>query len=146
MKVIRHSDAHFAAKLRAAVAASSLFDPVIEQRTRAILEGVQVRGDAALLEFTEQFDGAKFAADRLAITQAELFNASLAADEPLRQAITEAEKNVLAFAKKSLRKNWQTKNSHGAIVGEKFDPFQRVGVYLPGGKAPLVSSALMTIT
>ena len=52
MKVIRHSDAHFAAKLRAAVAASSLFDPVIEQRTRAILEGVQVRGDAALLEFT----------------------------------------------------------------------------------------------
>jgi histidinol dehydrogenase len=146
MKVIRHSDAHFAAKLRTAVAASSLFDSAIEQRTREILESVQVRGDAALLEFTEQFDGAKFAANRLAVSQAELFNASLAADESLRRAIAEAQKNIVAFAQKSLRKNWQAKNSHGATVGEKFDPFQRVGVYLPGGKAPLVSSALMTIT
>ena len=50
------------------------------------------------------------------------------------------------FAKKSLRKNWQIKNSHGASVGEKFDPFQRVGIYIPGGTAPLVSTALMTIT
>jgi histidinol dehydrogenase len=45
-----------------------------------------------------------------------------------------------------LRKNWQSKNSHGASVGEKFDPFTRVGVYIPGGTAPLVSTALMTIT
>jgi histidinol dehydrogenase len=58
----------------------------------------------------------------------------------------EAEKNIANFAEKSLRKNWQTKNSHGAKVGEKFDPFQRVGVYIPGGTAPLVSTALMTIT
>jgi histidinol dehydrogenase len=60
--------------------------------------------------------------------------------------VTEAEKNIAAFAKKSLRKNWQTKNSHGASVGEKFDPFPRVGIYVPGGTAPLVSTALMTIT
>jgi histidinol dehydrogenase len=146
MKIIRHSDANFAGKLREATAASSLFDPGIEQRTRAILDGVQVRGDDALLEFTEKFDGAKLAADRLAVTQAELFNASLAADESLRKAVAEAEKNIAAFAGKSLRKNWQTKNSHGATVGEKFDPFQRVGVYIPGGKAPLASTALMTIT
>ena len=55
MKVIRHTDANFAAQLREAAAASSLFDPDIEQRTRAILDAVQVRGDAALLEFTEKF-------------------------------------------------------------------------------------------
>jgi histidinol dehydrogenase len=107
---------------------------------------VQIRGDDALLEFTERFDGAKLTTDRLAVTQAELFNASLAADESLHNAITEAEKNITNFARKSLRKNWQTKNSHGAKVGEKFDPFQRVGVYIPGGTAPLVSTALMTIT
>jgi len=146
MKVIRHSDAKFARKLREATAASSLFNPEIEKRTRAILDGVHARGDAALLEFTERFDGAKLTADRLTITQAELFNASLAADEPLRRAVAEAEKNIAAFAKKSLRKNWRMKNSHGATVGEKFDPFQRVGVYIPGGKAPLASTALMTIT
>jgi len=146
MKVIRHSDANFVQKLRDVTAASSLFDPEIEQRTRAILDSVQVRGDDALLEFTERFDGAKLAVNRLAISQAELFNASLAADESLRQAVDEAEKNIAAFARKSLRKNWQTKNSHGATVGEKFYPFQRVGVYIPGGKAPLASTALMTIT
>ena len=146
MKVIRHTDADFSRKLDEVTAPSSLFDPVIEQRTRAILEAVQARGDAAVLEFTEKFDGATLAAGRLAVTQAELFKASLAADASLRAAVVEAETNIANFAKKSLRKNWQMKNSHGAVVGEKFDPFRRVGVYIPGGKAPLASTALMTIT
>ena len=146
MKIVRHSDVNFAARLRELTAPSSLFDPIIEQRTRAILNEVHLRGDAALLELTERFDGAKLAAGRLAVTQAELFNASLAADELLRAAVAEAENNIANFAKKSLRKNWQMKNSHGAAVGEKFDPFRRVGVYIPGGKAPLASTALMTIT
>ena len=146
MKVIRHTDANFAAQLREAAAASSLFDAEIENRTRAILHDVYIRGDDALLEFTEKFDGAKLAAEQLAVTQAELLASSLKADESLRKAVAEAEKNIAAFARKSLRKNWQMKNSHGASVGEKFDPFQRVGVYIPGGTAPLVSTALMTIT
>src|ERR1044071_6733384 len=123
MNVVRHTDANFAAKLREIAAASSLFDEEIEQRVREILHEVFLRGDAAVLEFTERFDGAKLSADQLPVTQAELMAASLKADEPLRKAITEAEKNIAAFAKKSLRKNWQMKNSHGASVGEKFDAF-----------------------
>jgi histidinol dehydrogenase len=146
MKVVRYTDSNFTGRLREITAPSSLFDPAIEQRTRAILDAVQARGDEAVLEFTEKFDGAKLTADQFAVTQAELMAASLKADESLRAAVTEAEKNIAAFAKKSLRKNWQTKNSHGASVGEKFDPFQRVGIYVPGGTAPLVSTALMTIT
>ncbi len=144
MNVIRHTDANFAARLREMTAPSSLFDPVIEQRTRAILDAVQARGDAALLEFTEKFDGAKLNVEFLRVTRAELMAASLKADKSLRAVVAEAEKNIVAFAKKSLLKNWQMKNSHGAVVGEKFDPFQRVGVYIPGGQAPLVSTALMT--
>ena len=146
MKIARHTDANFAAKLREAISASSLFDAEIENRTRAILHDVYLHGDNALLELTEKFDGAKLSADQLAVTQAELLASSLKADESLRAAVTAAEKNIAAFAKKSLRKNWQMKNSHGASVGEKFDPFQRVGIYIPGGTAPLVSTALMTIT
>jgi histidinol dehydrogenase len=146
MKVIRFTDADFAAQLAKVTAPSSLFDAVIEQRTRAILDAVQTRGDSAVLELTEKFDGAKLTADRLAISQAELMAASLKADGLLRAAVTEAERNIATFAKKSLRRNWQTKNSHGATVGEKFDAFQRVGIYVPGGTAPLVSTALMTIT
>jgi histidinol dehydrogenase len=146
MKVIRHTDADFDARLAQVSASASLFDPVIEQRTRAILDAVAVRGDDAVLEFTEKFDGAKLAPEQLAVTKEELMIASLKADESLRAAVAEAEKNIASFAKKSRRKNWQAKNSHGATVGEKFDPFQRVGVYIPGGTAPLVSTALMTIT
>ena len=146
MKVIRLTDANFADQLCALAAASSLFDPEIEQRTRAILQDVYAHGDNALRELTEKFDGARLTVEQLVVTQAELMTASLKADESLRQAIAEAEKNIAAFAEKSLRKKWQMKNSHGASVGEKFDPFQRVGVYVPGGMAPLVSTALMTIT
>jgi histidinol dehydrogenase len=123
-----------------------LFDVEIEQRTKAILHDVFVRGDDAVLDFTEKFDGAKLATDQLAVTQAELMAASLKADESLRAAVAEAEANIASFAKKSKRKDWSGKNSHGAAVGEKFDPFTRVGVYIPGGTAPLVSTALMTIT
>ena len=146
MKIARHTDKDFAAKLRAAAADSSLFDAEIEARTQAILHEVFVRGDDAVLEFTEKFDGAKLIAEQLAVTQAELFNASLKADDSLRAAVAEAEHNIALFAKKSKRKDWSGKNSHGASVGEKFDPFQRVGIYIPGGTAPLVSTALMTIT
>jgi histidinol dehydrogenase len=146
MKVIRHTDVDFGARLRALTAPSGLFDPEIERRTRAILDDVRARGDASLMEFIERFDGAKLTADQFAVGQAELFSASLASDESLRKAVAEAEKNIAAFAGKSLRKDWQMKNSHGASVGEKFDAFQRVGVYVPGGAAPLLSTALMTVT
>src|SRR6266481_6386682 len=146
MKLVRYADEGFSQKLGELAASSSLFDPVIEERTRAILEQVRTQGDAALLELTERFDGAKLTGEQLAVTQAEIMTASLKADESLREAVSEAEKNIAAFAKKSRRKAWQMRNSHGATVGEKFDPFQRVGIYVPGGTAPLVSTTLMTIT
>ena len=146
MKIVRHTDADFEARLREAAAASSLFDAGIEQRTRDIITAVRERGTAAVLELTERFDGAKLTAEQLTVTRAELLGASLKAGPALRAAVTEAAKNIADFAKRSLRRNWSARNSHGAVVGEKFDPFQRVGVYIPGGTAPLVSTALMTIT
>ncbi len=146
MQVIRHTDKDFSARLLEVTSASQLFDAGIEHRTRAILQEVHARGDDAVLEFTTRFDGATLTANQLAVTQAEIFNASLAADKSLRAAVVAAEKNIATFARKSLRKNWQTKNSHGAVVGEKFDPFTRVGIYIPGGTSPLVSTALMTVT
>ena len=146
MRVIRYTDVDFAAQLAQVATASSLFDPAIEARTRAILAAVDARGDDAVLEFTERFDGAKLSAAQLAVTKEELLAASLKADHSLRAAVAEAERNIANFARKSRRNNWQAKNSHGAAVGEKFDAFQRVGVYVPGGTAPLVSTALMTIT
>jgi len=146
MNVLKFSDRHYAARLSQLAAASSLFDPVVEERARDIVEAIRTEGDAALLELTARFDGAQLTAEQLAVSPAELFNASLTADAALRAAVTEAEKNIATFARKSLRRNWSARNSHGATVGEKFDGFGRVGIYIPGGTAPLVSTALMTIT
>ena len=146
MNIIRCRDAAYAQKLARLVAETSLFDPLIEQRAREIIEAVRARGDGALLEFTERFDGAKLSVEQIIVSTAELLGAALKADDSLRAAVAEAGQNVAAFAKKSRRKDWSMTNSHGAAVGEKFDAFQRVGIYIPGGTAPLVSTALMTIT
>jgi histidinol dehydrogenase len=146
MKVISHADPDFAESLRELTAPSSLFDPLIEERTKAIIDGVKTRGDSALLEYIERFDSARLTADSLKVTQAEMLAASLTADDSLRAAVQFADKNIAQFARKSLRKNWSAKNTQGATVGEKFDPFQRVGIYIPAGAAPLASTALMTIT
>lgn len=145
MNVLKHTDKNFAGRLDQLAAASSLFDPVVEERARGIVAAVRERGDVALLELTARFDGAQLTADRLTVSPEELFNASIAADNSLRAAVKEAERNIAAFARKSLRRNWSARNSHGATVGEKFDGFGRVGIYIPGGTAPLVSTALMTI-
>src|ERR1700753_2744288 len=105
MNVIRHTDADFAERLCQVTAASSLFDPVIEERTRAIVEAVKTRGDAALLEFTERFDHARLTAEQLQVTTPEFMAASLEADESLRVAVAAAAKNIATFSRKSLRKN-----------------------------------------
>ena len=146
MNVTRHTDANFAAQLDRAVRTSSLFDPDVEERARGIVEQVRAKGDAALAELTETFDGAKVAASQLAVTTAEFMAASVEVPESLRAAVAEAHASIESFAKRSLRQDWQARNQHGAAVGEKFDPFQRVGIYIPGGTAPLVSTVLMTVT
>lgn len=146
MRIVRYSDRDYDAQRRELTAPSSLFDAAIEQRVRDIADAVKTRGDEAVLEFTGRFDGAQLAADRLRVGQAEFMTASLKADESLRAAVKSADKNVAAYAKRCLRKSWMGRNAQGAKVGEKFDPFQRVGVYIPGGTAPLVSTAIMTVT
>ena len=145
MKLIRHNQADFSGQVARMTAASSLFDKTIEERTRAIIEAVEARGDDALVEFTQRFDGAQLTAEQLAVGTAELLNASLKADEGLRKAVAIAARNIEQFSKRSLRKAWRAPNAQGGSVGEKYDPFQRVGIYVPGGTAPLASTALMTV-
>jgi histidinol dehydrogenase len=139
MKILRYNQPEFAEQLARALAASSLFDPGIEQRVRDIIADVQARGDAALIELTERFD--KVRLSRLAVT-----GATPNVPVSLKKAIATAHANIAGFAKKSLRKNWSMRNQQGAIVGEKFEGFERVGIYIPGGTAPLVSTVLMTVT
>jgi histidinol dehydrogenase len=102
---------------------------------------VQTRGDDALVELTGRFDRVKLTAEQLLVT-----GPTPRVDAKLQKAISSAHKNIAAFAKRSLRKDWRMCNAQGGLVGEKFDPLQRVGIYVPGGTAPLVSTVLMTVT
>lgn len=145
MNVLRHTDADFERQLRRVTAPPAMFDAVIEERVRAVIAAVAKSGDESLLEFTERFDAVRLTAERLPVSTAEWLAASVKADPALRTAMADAAKNITAFARRSLRKDWSMKNPHGATVGERFDPFQRVGVYVPGGTAPLASTALMTV-
>jgi len=145
MNVLRYSAADFGRRVQAMARVTSLFDPVIEQRARAIVEAVQTRGDSALIELTRQYDGAELAIEQLRVTQAELLGAALQVDEPVRQSLKFAARNIEKFSRQSLRRDWSGRNAQGARVGEKYDPFQRVGLYVPGGTAPLVSTVLMTV-
>ncbi|MDW8344688.1 MAG: histidinol dehydrogenase [Verrucomicrobiae bacterium] len=139
MKFLRFDQPDFEAALASALVASSILDPQIEQRVRAILDEVRQRGDDALRELTERFD-------KVQLTEFHVRTRPRRPPRALAQALDTAHRNITAFAKRSLRRNWQMRNAQGAQVGEKFDPIHRVGIYVPGGTAPLISTALMTIT
>lgn len=146
MKIIRYDQRDFDEQCRGMVAQSSLFDPEIESRVKSIIEEVKSRGDDALIDFTEKYDGVRLKPDQIPVSRAELMSASLSADKELRNALRVADKNVELYAKKSLKRDWKCVNKQGGVVGEKFDAIERVGVYIPGGAAPLVSTAIMTVS
>ena len=116
----------------------------IEDIVASIITDVQKRGNAAVLEYTQKFDGLKLTNKSLFVSPAEIEEAYALVDEDVKKAVAISKRNIHAFAKRSMRKDWKAKNSEGVEVGERFTPYDRVGVYVPGGKAPLVSTALMT--
>jgi histidinol dehydrogenase len=139
MHILRHSDPDFAENLRKLMRKASP-PPGVEATVREILQGVRERGDVALLEYTKRFGGPSLRAGELLETR----NPSIPAKTA--RLIAAARRNVHAFARKSLRKDWKMKNAQGGWTGERFTPFERVGIYVPGGTAPLVSTAIMTVT
>ncbi|MEC9330982.1 MAG: histidinol dehydrogenase [Verrucomicrobiota bacterium] len=146
MNLIRHTDIKYSKKLEQLSKASSLLDPNIEQRTIKIIREVELNGDKAILKLAQQFDNASLKTSDLEVCQKDLIKGWSNALPKTKKAIRLAKSNVKSFASSSMRKNWKTQNTQGGIVGEKFDPFKRVGIYIPGGTAPLVSTSVMTIT
>ncbi len=145
MNVCSDQDKNFDAQVAKMLQSSSLFDPAVLRQTAAIIEEVKQNGDHALIRFAKKFDGAQLSPATLRVSDEEIVEARKVPPS-VKRAIRAATNNIRAFSRVSRRKNWQMRNSHQALVGEKFDPFARVGLYIPGGSAPLVSTALMTVT
>ena len=144
MQTIKFSNSvEFQAVLRDFCSQASTSSDVSDVVT-AVLADVKKEGDAAVLRYTEKFDAAKLSAVEMRVTAAELKQAEESLDPMERKAILEAIALVKDFHQQTLPKNWQSQNSQGGIVGERFYPIQRVGLYIPGGNVPLVSTVVMT--
>ncbi|MDQ3625133.1 MAG: histidinol dehydrogenase [Verrucomicrobiota bacterium] len=141
MRILRHSDPDFPQVVRS-LQRKAIPDPHVEKTVREIIRAVREEGDLAVLELTARFGGPRLEASELRVNDDD----EPAVDAATREAIATAHHNVLEFANQSLRKSWSIRNAQGAEAGERFDPFQRVGIYVPGGTAPLVSTAIMTVT
>ena len=122
------------------------FDPDAERAAATVLADIRANGDAAVLAAAKRFDGVDLKPSEMLVTAEQLAEASREVAPPVRRAVREAYRRVTAFAKAGLRKDWQMTTRHGGRLGERFLPLDRVGVYIPGGGAPLASTAIMTAT
>ena len=126
---------------------SAATDAAIEQRVADILADVHTRGDAAVLEYTARFDGLDAASmGTLELTQAELKTAFEAIPAAQRNALQAAAQRVRSYheaQKKANGQSWQYRDEDGTLLGQKVTPLDRVGIYVPGGKAAYPSSVLM---
>jgi histidinol dehydrogenase len=145
MRIFRCSDPAFSDALRSFNRRAEPSEKV-RQTVAEIIAAVRERGDEALLHFNEKFGGPTLEASGLRVAREEFLAANRALDARAQRALAEAHENVREFARKSLRRDWKMHNRQGVEVGERFTPFQRVGIYVPGGTAPLVSTAIMTCT
>jgi histidinol dehydrogenase len=141
------ADAGFEAAFAARLHWSADTDAAIEQRVADILADVQQRGDAAVLEYTQRFDGLQ-ATDvkALEITQAELQAALDSLPAVQREALQAAAARVRKYheaQKKASGESWSYRDEDGTLLGQKVTPLDRVGIYVPGGKAAYPSSVLM---
>lgn len=111
---------------------------------RYILNDIRLRGDAAVSDHLARIDKVQIAPAKFRVPGQVLQAAAEALSEETTAAIIAAKANIRAFHEKGLPKSWSGTNMHGAGVGERFYPLDRVGLYIPGGNAPLVSTILMT--
>ncbi|MGF1450134.1 MAG: histidinol dehydrogenase [Opitutales bacterium] len=145
MIVLDIKDARFWAKLEAACNQQTGTGAIAAQVT-PVLEAVRQEGDRAVLRYTERFDGVKLTARQLTVSANELQAASQRVSPALRRAVRESMRCVRDFHLKTRPRDWSGRNPQGGRVGERFYPLRRVGLYIPGGQVPLVSTVVMTVT
>ena len=139
--------AAFEADFKARLHWSAETDDAVEQRVADILADVRQRGDAAVLEYTKRFDALDVTAmAALELTQAELkaaFEALPAAQSDALQAAARRVRSYHEAQKKANGESWSYRDEDGTLLGQKVTPLDRVGIYVPGGKAAYPSSVLM---
>lgn len=116
-----------------------------ESRVLEILEHVKNEKDQAVFDYTKQFDGADITADTITVTKEEIAQAYDLVNESLVEIIRKAKENIRIYHEKQKQYSWFDSKPDGTMLGQKVTALQRVGVYVPGGKAVYPSSVLMNV-
>ena len=117
----------------------------VEDKVRKIVDDVRVYGDDAVIKYTKKFDKVKLSAKQLRFSESEISGAYQNITPDFISSLKVIIENITKFYKKQLKKPWRIKNIEGEILGENINPIETVGIYVPSGTAPLVSSVYMTV-
>lgn len=110
-----------------------------------VLDDVREHGDEAVLRLTEKFDGVRLTPETLKVSHAEIDEAYAAVDDALIETMKRSLENIRSFHEKQVRQSFITTREDGVMLGQRITAIEKVGVYVPGGRAPLSSSVLMNI-
>lgn len=133
------------AEVQERVRGKAYFDTCIQAKVEQIVEDVQENGDKALLRYTLIFDGCSLKKEHLRVGSAEIEEAYQQVDSDFLRYLRQAKENICNFHLRQVRKDWFCEDETGSYTGQLFRPLQRVGVYVPGGKASYPSTVLMTV-
>ena len=122
------------------------FAPEAETAATEVLADVRSRGNAAVCAAVKRFDGVALTSAELRVKPAELAAAERSVPAAIKRAVQDAHTRVRRFAEAGLREPWHLSTPQGGYTGEFYSPMDRVGVYVPGGTAPLASTAIHTVT
>ncbi len=144
IRILDAKDAGFQAQLDELLAWDNVSDTAVNDTVNDIIARIRGEGDAALLEFTNRFDGwqANTAAD-LEIPKSRLEQAWNALPEAQQQALEHAAERIRIYAQRQKMESWEYEEADGTLLGQQVTPLDRVGLYVPGGKAAYPSSVLM---
>lgn len=141
---LNSADPDFADQLTQRLAFDASDDLAVHQRVLEIIADIRQRGDAALLEYTNRFDGTQFTdAAELELSKSVLQQAWDSLPDEQAQALQTAAERVRAYAEHQKMQSWQFSEADGTLLGQKVTPLDRAGLYVPGGKAAYPSSVLM---
>lgn len=121
-------------------------DPLVEKAVSQIIQAVQKHGDVAISQYTQKFDGVKLQPSEFRVSKDEIKEAIKLIPQSEKKIFQDVHKRIVNFAKKGMKQSWRISTRGNGYIGEIYVPLDRVGVYIPGGTAPLASSVLMTVT
>lgn len=117
----------------------------VEEKVRKIIDDVRIFGDDALIKYTRKFDKVKLNPRQLKVSQIEISGAYANISPHFVSSLKVVIENVNRFYRKQLRSSWRIKGTEGVVLGENYTPLEKIGVYIPAGTAPLVSTVYMTV-